>query len=60
VLGGVAGLVAATPNAPPAERQDLLERRRALLEGLVEIYGSRAHAAEAVSEARRLLESTSP
>ncbi len=59
-LGEAADLAAAAANAPPAERQDLLERRRALLEGLVEIYGSRAHAAEAVSEARRLLESTSP
>ena len=59
-LGEAADLAAGAANAPPAERQDLLERRRALLEGLVEIYGSRAHAAEAVSEARRLLESTSP
>lgn len=55
-LGEAANLAATAVTAPVAERQGLLDRRRALLEGLVEIYGSRLHAAEAVAEARQLLD----
>jgi len=42
--------------APAAERASLLARRGDLLAGLVEIYAARPHAADAVAEARRLLE----
>jgi serine/threonine-protein kinase len=42
--------------ASEAEQAKLLARRRDLLEGLVEIYASRPHLAEAVAEARRLLD----
>jgi hypothetical protein len=38
-----------------ASRDDLLTRRRAILEGLIEVYAERPHAADAVAEARRLL-----
>lgn len=43
-------------SLPDVERVALLARRRELLEGLVAIYGTRPHVAEAVAEARRLLE----
>ena len=49
-------LQAQAAAASEADRPELLERRRALLAGLVEIYGTRPHAAEAVAEARSLLE----
>lgn len=45
----------ATTAADEAARVALLERRRALLTGIIEIYGSRPHAAAEVAEARRLL-----
>jgi serine/threonine-protein kinase len=38
-----------------AARAALLERRRSLLTGIIEIYGPRSHVAAAVAEARRLL-----
>ena len=44
-------------DADPAEQEALLGRRRALLEGLIEIYRDRPHVAAAVTEARRLLAS---
>jgi len=49
--------VAAGAAADAAERARLLERRRTLLEGLIELYATRAHAAEAVTQARQLLDS---
>jgi len=55
-LAEARSLQAEAAAAPEAERPDLLERRRALLTGLVEIYATRPHAAEAVAEARRQLE----
>lgn len=39
----------------PAERDRLLQRRRSLLEALLELYADRPHVAEAVAEARSLL-----
>jgi eukaryotic-like serine/threonine-protein kinase len=59
-LAEAANLAETATTSPPAERQDLLARREALLEGLIEIYGSRPHAAEAVAEAQQVLESPSP
>ncbi|MFM7136866.1 MAG: hypothetical protein ACKO1M_07330, partial [Planctomycetota bacterium] len=49
-------LAAQAEVAASPEQTDLLARRRALLEGLVEIYATRPHATEAVAEARGLLE----
>ncbi len=43
-----------------ARRTDVLARRRALLEGVVEVYAQRPHAAAAVAEARRLLAADAP
>ena len=54
-LAEAANLAETATTSPPAERQDLLARREALLEGLIEIYGSRPHAAEAVAEAQQVL-----
>jgi hypothetical protein len=48
--------LAAEARAKPAFRTGLEARRRELLAGIVEIYGTRPHVAEAVAEARRLLE----
>ena len=59
-LAEAANLAETATTSPPAERQDLLARREALLEGLIELYGSRPHAAEAVAEAQQVLESPSP
>jgi hypothetical protein len=47
-------------KAAPAERARLAARRRELLEGLVEIYGPRPHAAAPVAEARRRLSEAIP
>ena len=52
------GAAAAAQDRPRAA--DLLARRRQLLAGLVEIYGSRPHVAAAVAEARRLLAAEAP
>ena len=49
-------LAAEAASAPEAQRPELLARRRELLSGLVEMYGTRPHAADAVAEARILLE----
>jgi hypothetical protein len=51
-----AAALAEEAEAAPTERAQLLDRRRALLEGLVEIYRDRPHVAAAVAEARQLLE----
>jgi hypothetical protein len=59
-LAEAAELLAAAATAAPAERDAMLDRRRGLLTGLVEIYGERPHALEAVAEARRLLAASSP
>lgn len=50
----------ATTAADDDARIALLERRRSLLAGIVEIYGSRPHVAAEVAEARRLLSSPQP
>jgi serine/threonine-protein kinase len=50
----LAAAAAATDDA--VEQQRLLERRRGLLAGLVEIYAARPHVADAVGRARTLLE----
>jgi len=56
-LAEAAALAEEAEAAPAAaERAQLLDRRQALLEGLVEIYRDRPHVAAAVAEARRLLE----
>ena len=55
-LAEARALTAEAAAAPEAERPELLARRRGLLSGLVEMYGTRPHAADAVAEARRLLE----
>ena len=47
---------AAAAAADATDRAALLERRRTLLEGLIELYAPRAHAADAVAQARALLE----
>jgi hypothetical protein len=44
----------------PAVTSRLLERRRELLEGLVEIYASRPHVTRSVDEARSLLTPPTP
>ena len=54
-LAEAADLAAEATTAADDARDALLERRRALLTGLVEIYGSRPHVAAAVEEARQLL-----
>ena len=55
-LAEAATLAAAADAAgAAADRERLLERRRTLLEGLIELYSSRTHAAEAVAQARQLL-----
>jgi serine/threonine protein kinase len=59
-LTEAADLAAAAIVGSPAERQGFLDRRRGLLTGLIEIYATRPHAAEAVAEARQLLESSAP
>lgn len=57
-LAEAADLTTAAQDAgDDADRTRLLARRRTLLEGLIELYGNRPHAADAVAEARRLLES---
>lgn len=55
-LAEAAALAVRAGSAPDAERADLLARRNELLQGLVDIYGTRPHAAEAVAEARRQLD----
>ncbi len=47
--------ISAEDAADAAGRNELVRRRRTLLESLVEIYASRPHVAAAVAEARRLL-----
>ena len=55
-LAEAAELSARADAAPEAaERERLLERRRSLLEGLVEIYAPRPHVADAVANAKALL-----
>lgn len=54
-LATEAGALNANAAGDAARRDDLLTRRRAILEGLIEVYAERPHAAEAVAEARRLL-----
>jgi hypothetical protein len=54
-LAAATALAAEAAAAPADDRARLLERRRDLLEGLVEIYAARSHVAEPVTEARRLL-----
>lgn len=58
-LAEAAELAAVAAARDPQEQTELLARRRALLEGVVEIYASRPHVAEAVAEARRLLDDAS-
>jgi hypothetical protein len=61
VLAEAATLAAEAESADdPAVTSQLLERRRELLEGLVEIYASRPHVTEAVAEARSLLTPPTP
>ncbi len=59
-LAEAAELAEAATVAPIAEQAPLLGRRRDLLDGLIEIYASRPHMAEAVAEARRLLAPPAP
>jgi serine/threonine protein kinase len=59
-LAEAAQLAAEAEAASPADRADYLDRRRSLLEGLIEIYAARPHMAEAVAEARRLLAQPAP
>ena len=61
VVAEAATLAAEAESADdPAVTSQLLERRRELLEGLVEIYASRPHVTEAVAEARSLLTPPTP
>ena len=61
VLAEAATLAVEAESADdPAVTSQLLERRRELLEGLVEIYASRPHVTEAVAEARSLLTPPTP
>ena len=61
VLAEAATLAVEAESADdPAVTSRLLERRRELLEGLVEIYASRPHVTEAVAEARSLLTPPTP
>jgi hypothetical protein len=55
-LAEARALLAEAAEAPEAARPEILARRRELLSGLVEMYGTRPHAADAVAEARSLLE----
>jgi serine/threonine-protein kinase len=55
-LAEARALLAEAAEAPEADRPELVERSRELLAGLVEMYGTRPHAAEAVAEARSLLD----
>jgi hypothetical protein len=59
-LAEAAELSAAAVTLADAERAAVEVRRRELLSGIVEIYASRPHVAEAVAEARRLLENQRP
>jgi len=59
-LAEAAELSAAAASLADAERAAVEARRRELLAGIIEIYASRPHVAEAVAEARRLLENQTP
>jgi hypothetical protein len=59
-LAEAAQLAARAEAAAPAERTVPLDRRRDLLEGLIEIYAAKPHMAETVAEARRLLAPSAP
>lgn len=59
-LAEAAALSAAAATLADAERAAVEARRRELLAGIIEIYASRPHVAEAVAEARRLLENQTP
>jgi serine/threonine-protein kinase len=59
-LAEAESLATEADRAAPPERARLAARRRELLEGLVEIYAPRPHAAEPVAEARRLLAEAEP
>ncbi|MFM8414380.1 MAG: hypothetical protein ACKOCX_06610, partial [Planctomycetota bacterium] len=59
-LAQAAALASEAAAGAEGERADLLARRKQLLGGLVEIYGSRPHVAAAVAEARRLLDADDP
>ncbi len=59
-LAEAAKLSAAAASLADAERAAVEARRRELLAGIIEIYASRPHVAEAVAEARRLLENQTP
>jgi hypothetical protein len=59
-LAEAEALATEAQRAAPAERARLAARRRELLEGLIEIYAPRPHAAESVAEARRLLADAEP
>jgi hypothetical protein len=59
-LAEAESLATEADGAAPPERARLAARRRELLEGLVEIYAPRPHAAEPVAEARRLLAEAEP
>ena len=50
----LAAKAAATPN--PSQKAELTKKRRTLLEGLIELYSSRPHAAPAVATAKQKLE----
>jgi hypothetical protein len=50
----LAAKAAATPN--PGQKAELTKKRRTLLEGLIELYSSRPHAAPAVATAKQKLE----
>ena len=61
VLAEAATLAVEAESADdPAVTSRLLERRRELLEGLVEIYASRPHVTRSVAEARSLLTPPTP
>jgi serine/threonine-protein kinase len=59
-LAEAESLATEADRAAPPERARLAARRRELLEGLIEIYAPRPHAAEPVAEARRLLAEAEP
>lgn len=56
-LAEASALAIQARSAAPPDRPALLDRRRALLAGFVEIYGGRPHMTAAVTEAQRLLAS---
>ncbi len=61
ILAEAARLTAQAADAADADtRVTLLDRRRVLLESMVEIYGSRPHVSAAVAEARSLLTEAPP